>query len=267
MENLRRQYEVNATGIIHVPQAFLCLFLRRALRGRVVNMGSLTARVSLPFADDSYSSSKSALTAMTHEMRRELGPWACASLSSSRKRQDRHLGQTSRERGDAARKVAPRCVAALRKSYAGRSRDGSRAANRRHRSWGVARAVLHAFVSEKSGPLHICPEDKLCVHVKVCYAFLRGLRDNGGCPVTTKRRDRQNVTLSLPREVVQEVKVIAARRDTSISALMAEVLGGIVDEERGYRAARERSLRRLSRGLDLGTGGGRTWTRDELHER
>lgn len=83
----------------------------------------------------------------------------------------------------------------------------------------------------------------------------------------TKKPNRQNVTLSLPREVVQEVKVIAARRDTSISALMAEALDGIVDEERGYRAARERSLRRLARGLDLDTGGERTWSRDELHER
>jgi hypothetical protein len=73
--------------------------------------------------------------------------------------------------------------------------------------------------------------------------------------------------LSLPREVVREAKVIAAKRDTSISALMAGVLNGIIEEDRGYRAARERSLRRLARGWDLGTGGERTWTRDELHER
>jgi hypothetical protein len=85
--------------------------------------------------------------------------------------------------------------------------------------------------------------------------------------MATKKDDRQNVTLSLPREVVREAKVIAAKRGTSISALMAGVLDGIIDEERGYRAARERSLRRLASGLDLGTGGERTWTRDELHER
>jgi hypothetical protein len=83
----------------------------------------------------------------------------------------------------------------------------------------------------------------------------------------TKNQDRQNVTLSLPREVVREAKVIAAKRGTSISALMAGVLSGIIDEDRGYQAARERSLRRLAGGLDLGTGGERTWTRDELHER
>lgn len=82
-----------------------------------------------------------------------------------------------------------------------------------------------------------------------------------------ERGRRQNVTLSLPREVVREVKVIAARRETSISALMAGMLGDLVDEENGYRAARERSLRRLAGGLDLGTGGRASWTREELHER
>ena len=80
-------------------------------------------------------------------------------------------------------------------------------------------------------------------------------------------QERQNLTLSLPKEVVREVKVIAAQRDTSISALMTRMLRELVDEERGYRAARERSLRRLGEGCDLGTGGKVHWTRDELHER
>jgi predicted transcriptional regulator len=82
-----------------------------------------------------------------------------------------------------------------------------------------------------------------------------------------KNRDSQNVTLLLPREVVRELEVIAASRDTSISLLMAEVLGEIVDEERDYPAALKRSLRRLARGMDLGTGCERTWIRDDLHER
>lgn len=81
------------------------------------------------------------------------------------------------------------------------------------------------------------------------------------------KQERQNITLSLPKEVVREAKVIAAQRDTSISALMARVLRELVEEERGYRAARERSLNRLEDGLDLGTGGKTSWSRDELHER
>ena len=85
--------------------------------------------------------------------------------------------------------------------------------------------------------------------------------------MATDEQVRQNITLSLPREVVREAKVIAAQRETSISALMARVLKELVEEEHGYRAARERSLNRLEDGLDFGTGGKRGWSRDELHER
>lgn len=81
------------------------------------------------------------------------------------------------------------------------------------------------------------------------------------------RVERQNVTLSLPREMVREVKILAARRDTSISGLMVEKLREAVDEEKGYQAARGRSLRRLGEAFDLGTGGEVGWTRDESHER
>lgn len=78
---------------------------------------------------------------------------------------------------------------------------------------------------------------------------------------------KQNITLSLPREVIREVKVIAARENTSISALMTRMLTAMVDQDRGYQAAKERSRRRMRDGFDLGTGGLRTWTRDELHVR
>ncbi len=71
MEDLREQYEVNVIGAVRVSQEFLPMLRRSG--GRVVNMGSLTARVSFPFAGP-YSSSKAALAAMTHAMRRELAP-------------------------------------------------------------------------------------------------------------------------------------------------------------------------------------------------
>src|SRR6185295_15165019 len=37
--------------------------------------------------------------------------------------------------------------------------------------------------------------------------------------------DNQNITLSLPRQLLKRVKRVAADRDTSVSALMAEALG------------------------------------------
>jgi Ribbon-helix-helix protein, copG family len=77
----------------------------------------------------------------------------------------------------------------------------------------------------------------------------------------------QNITLSLPEEDLREARVLAARRGTSVSQLLARVLRETVERETGYDAAREHSLALLSEGMDLGTGGRVTWSRDELHER
>lgn len=79
--------------------------------------------------------------------------------------------------------------------------------------------------------------------------------------------ENQNVTLSLPRKLLRLVKRLAAERDTSVSSLMTQALARLADEERRYAAARKRSLARLKNPPSLGTGGRRTWSRDELHER
>jgi hypothetical protein len=77
----------------------------------------------------------------------------------------------------------------------------------------------------------------------------------------------QNITLSLPEEDIREARVLAARRGTSVSQLLARMLRELVEKETGYAAARERSLARLHEGLDLGTGGQADWSRDSVHER
>jgi predicted transcriptional regulator len=79
--------------------------------------------------------------------------------------------------------------------------------------------------------------------------------------------DNRNITLALPRELLRQIKRLAADRDTSVSALMAEALTRLADEDRRYAAARRRGLAALRDARSLGTGGRRTWTRDELHER
>jgi hypothetical protein len=79
--------------------------------------------------------------------------------------------------------------------------------------------------------------------------------------------ETRNITLSLPAETLREVKVLAARRGTSVSALLSETLTGILASESGYATARERGLAALRRGRDLGTNGEIGWDRDELHER
>ena len=77
----------------------------------------------------------------------------------------------------------------------------------------------------------------------------------------------RNLTLKLDADLYKEVKVLAAKRDTSISALVADKLTELVEEESGYAAARARALALLKRGFALGTEGKVTWSRDELHER
>ena len=79
--------------------------------------------------------------------------------------------------------------------------------------------------------------------------------------------EQRNLTLKLDADLYKEVKVLAAKRDTSISALVADKLTELVEEESGYAAAQVRALSLLEQGFALGTKGKVTWSRDALHER
>jgi NAD(P)-dependent dehydrogenase (short-subunit alcohol dehydrogenase family) len=68
---LREQFEVNVIGQLALTQALLP-DLRRA-RGRIVNMSSVSGRVSSAFSG-AYSASKFALEALSDALRRELRP-------------------------------------------------------------------------------------------------------------------------------------------------------------------------------------------------
>jgi hypothetical protein len=77
----------------------------------------------------------------------------------------------------------------------------------------------------------------------------------------------QNITLSLPEEDLREARILAARRGTSVSQLLARMLRDTVERETGYAAARDHSLGLLHDGVELGTSGHIAWSRDDLHER
>lgn len=70
---LRQQFEVNVTGLAAVTQAMLPL-MRRAKGGTIVNMGSVSGVMSLPFVGP-YAASKHAVEALTDSLRVELRPW------------------------------------------------------------------------------------------------------------------------------------------------------------------------------------------------
>jgi NAD(P)-dependent dehydrogenase (short-subunit alcohol dehydrogenase family) len=72
ISDVRRLLEVNVVGLLAVTQAFLPL-LRQA-NGRIVNLGSISGRLALPFGGG-YSIAKFAVEALTDELRFELRPW------------------------------------------------------------------------------------------------------------------------------------------------------------------------------------------------
>ncbi len=82
---------------------------------------------------------------------------------------------------------------------------------------------------------------------------------------TTKSNKKQNVTVSLDRETIQKAKIIAARRSTSISGLLAHQIEALVGEEEAYERAERQALNLLDHGFHL--GGVIRASRDELHER
>ena len=79
--------------------------------------------------------------------------------------------------------------------------------------------------------------------------------------------ETQNITLSIPKETLLKVKLLAVKRQTSVSGLLAQTLEKLVRQEDTYAHARQRHLQRLEQGIDLGTGGQILTRRDELHER
>lgn len=77
----------------------------------------------------------------------------------------------------------------------------------------------------------------------------------------------QNITLSISKEVLLKVKLLAVRRGKSVSSLLAGELERLVAEDEAYDRARQSALARLEGAIDLGTAGRLKVNRDELHER
>ncbi len=76
----------------------------------------------------------------------------------------------------------------------------------------------------------------------------------------------RNITLSLPAELVKQAKIYAAQHDTSINAIVRELLEERVSEEARVRAAVRRLLEIAERGPYFTTDPG-SIRREELYER
>lgn len=76
---------------------------------------------------------------------------------------------------------------------------------------------------------------------------------------------KQNLTIALERETIRKAKILAAKRSTSISGLLARQIEILIGEDEAYENSRQEALALLDHGFDL--GGEIRVSRDELHER
>ncbi|NUT95301.1 MAG: hypothetical protein HOY78_25070 [Saccharothrix sp.] len=75
---------------------------------------------------------------------------------------------------------------------------------------------------------------------------------------------KRNITLQLEEEVIQQAKVVAARKNTSVSALLADQVRMLAAKDERYEQAKKRALDALDNAVDRG---GVRWTREELYDR
>jgi 2-hydroxychromene-2-carboxylate isomerase len=76
---------------------------------------------------------------------------------------------------------------------------------------------------------------------------------------------KRNITISLHPEVIQKARIIAVKRSTSISGLVAQQIEALVGDDEVYERAAASAIARMKRGFHL--GGGPMAGRDELHDR
>lgn len=83
--------------------------------------------------------------------------------------------------------------------------------------------------------------------------------------MATPESATQNITVRLNRRTLRKAEVLAAKRNTSISGLLAEQIEALVGADDAYQQAQRRALALLEQGFHL--GGRIESTRDQWLER
>jgi hypothetical protein len=97
----------------------------------------------------------------------------------------------------------------------------------------------------------------------MCYTYKTCRKEDK--LVSPKSNDKQNLTIRLDRKTIQKAKVLAAKRSTSISSLVASQIAVLIGEDEAYERAERQATALLDQGFHL--GGVIQVSRDELHER
>jgi hypothetical protein len=78
-------------------------------------------------------------------------------------------------------------------------------------------------------------------------------------------KSKTRVTVNLDRQILAKAKALAARRSTTISGLLADLIQTLVADDDAYLVAERRARALMDQGFDMGARP--RVTRDELHER
>jgi NAD(P)-dependent dehydrogenase (short-subunit alcohol dehydrogenase family) len=179
LDALRRQFEVNVVGQIAVTQAFLPLL--RAARGRIVNMGSIAGRSTMPLMGP-YCSSKHALESMTDALRLELQPWGISVSIVEPGAIATPIWEKSLKLGDELESSVGAEPRALYEESTRRVREAvDRAAKRAIPPEAVVRAVLHALTAPHPKTRYLVGTD-----AKIRALMLRWLPDRAQDWLLTK---------------------------------------------------------------------------------
>ena len=76
---------------------------------------------------------------------------------------------------------------------------------------------------------------------------------------------KQNITLSIDKEIIKNARVLAAQRQTSISRMLSEELQKLIEDSEEYERSKKQALSNITNGFHL--GGNIAVSREELHER
>jgi len=76
---------------------------------------------------------------------------------------------------------------------------------------------------------------------------------------------KQNITLSINKDLIRKAKILAAQKQTSISGMLSQELQKIIDDSEEYELFKRKALTNINQGFHL--GGKITVSRQELHER
>lgn len=76
---------------------------------------------------------------------------------------------------------------------------------------------------------------------------------------------KQNITISLDKDLIRTGKVIAAQRGTSLNRMLRLELERIIRNARQYDMAKQKAITAMKEGFHSGMD--RYPSRDELHER